>query len=103
MIEVGRYNAALLKLQDSKKAFRCDELGALLVTLGFRVESSKTVGHKLVFHDGLSEFHSTSFNCDHSKNPVIKKPYISKVKRVLVQHKADLLKFLDEEQIDDKN
>lgn len=75
---------------------RCRDLGALLASLGFEIRDGKKGGHKLFFHDELPEFHSGSYNCDHGKNPQIKRPYITKVIRILEVHETDLRKFLGE-------
>lgn len=88
------YDQAIEALVASKVSMRCAELTDWLSKLGFEVRDGKRGGHKIFVHDGLPAFHSGSYNCDHGRNPEIKRPYILKVVRVLREHEADLKKFL---------
>ena len=84
------FDQAIAALESAGAAMRCSELTALLQSLGFVVRDGQKGGHKVFFHDQLPNFHSGSFNCDHGRNPQIKRPYIKKVIRVLREHESDL-------------
>lgn len=88
------YDQAVEALEAAKASMSCSDLTDWLTTLGFDVRDGKRGGHKIYFHDGLPEFHSGSYNCDHGRNPHIKRPYIVNVLRVLREHEADLKRFL---------
>lgn len=81
-------------LTANKKSIRCDELADQLSRLGFEVREGKA-GHRVFVHDGLQDFTSSSYNCGHGRNPEIKPPYISNVLRILRQHDAEILKYLE--------
>lgn len=82
------------ELTANKKSIRCDELADQLSRLGFEVREGKA-GHRVFVHDGLHDFTSSSYNCGHGRNPEIKSPYISNVLRILRQHDAEILKYLE--------
>ena len=88
------FDQAIEALEASKASMRCAELTDWLSRLGFDVRDGRRGGHKVFFHDGLSSFHSGSYNCEHGRNPQIKRPYFVKVLRVLREHEADIKKFL---------
>lgn len=88
-----------MQLLDSNHAFKCKELGQLLETLGCRIKDCKSPGHKQVFHDGIEEFYSVSYNCGHGKNPEIKRSYIRNISRHLKSLRPQLLQYLDEEEL----
>ena len=90
------FDQAVEALEASKASMRCAELTDWLSRLGFEVRDGRRGGHKVFFHDGLPAFNSSSYNCDHGRNPQIKRPYIVKVLRVLRDHEVDLKKFLEE-------
>jgi hypothetical protein len=73
----------------------CDDLCKLLESLGFYFKSKKTKGHKLYFHDGLINFRSGSFNCDHSKNPPVKAAYVQNVRATINEFRDELNQFLE--------
>ena len=85
-----------LSLFESGKALRCKEVIAALEGLGFEVRDGNRGGHKVYVHDGLNEFHSSAFNCDHGKNPQIKPAYIKKIAKVLNHYEQELLELLGE-------
>lgn len=74
---------------------RCSELTGLLKTLGFDVRDGARGGHKVFVHDHLAGFASGSYNCEHGRNPEIKRPYIKKVLAVLRQYEAELSRYLE--------
>lgn len=93
----AKLQAVISELEAAKSSIRCDRLGALLLSLGFRVKDSKaSKGHKIVTHPGLDDFKSASYNCGHGKNPEIKAAYITGVLRVLNQFQAELDGILGE-------
>ncbi|MCP3176104.1 hypothetical protein MJO47_03225 [Desulfuromonas sp. KJ2020] len=79
------------ELQDAGASMRCSEMKALLESLGFTVKDGKRGGHKLYFHDALDGFYSGSYNCEHGKNPELKRTYINKVAKVLEKYKSELI------------
>lgn len=74
---------------------RCEEAKKLLLQLGFDVKDGKRGGHKVFTHQHLPSFQSIGLNCDHGKNPEIKRPYIKKIIKLLEQHEEDLIKYLE--------
>ena len=88
------FDKVMKELDQAGASMRCGELTNLLISLDFEVKSGKLGGHKVYTHDGLPGFYSDSFNCDHGKNPEIKRPYINKVKRTLRQHEASIRTYL---------
>ncbi|MEX1221780.1 MAG: type II toxin-antitoxin system HicA family toxin [Idiomarina sp.] len=83
-----------LSLFESGKALRCKDVISALEALGFEVRDGKRGGHKIYVHDGLDNFFSGSFNCDHGKNPQIKPSYINKIAKVLKQYEEGLEQLL---------
>ena len=81
-------------LEASPKSIRCDELAKLLEDLGFDVRKGRQGGHRVFFHDDLSDFISGSYDCGHGKNPEIKPAYIRKVVRILKEHETELTEIL---------
>lgn len=75
---------------------RCSEMGKLLESLGFVVRDGSRGGHKVFVHDYIQGFTSGSYNCDHGRNPEIKRPYIKNVLAILRQYEADLTRYLEE-------
>lgn len=86
---------ALATLEGAGNRIKCSELTEFLESLGFYFKSKKTKGHKVFFHDGLPNFSSMSFNCEHSKDPEVKAPYVQRVRRELRNHRDDLNKYLE--------
>lgn len=76
-------------------SMRCAEVKKLLTQLGFEVKDGSRGGHKVFTHRHLTSFYSQSFNCDHGKNPEIKKPYIKKIIKLLEQHEDSLIGYLE--------
>lgn len=89
------FNQVRQSFNDAGTSMRCNEARALLTKLGFNVRDGKQGGHKIFTHPGVAEFKSGALNCDHGKNPEIKKPYIKKIIRILDMYKRDLIAFLD--------
>jgi hypothetical protein len=91
-----RWSQAVARLEAAKASTSCSEMTALLTSLGFEVRSGKLGSHKVFVHDGLTDFHSGSYNGGHGRDPQIKRPYIVKILRILRQHEAELKSFLGE-------
>lgn len=89
-------DSAIRELDRAGDRIRCTELEAFLLGLGFFFKNKRTPNHKVYFHDGLPNFHSASFNCEHGKDPAVKASYVQRVKRELLLHKDDLNKYLNE-------
>lgn len=85
---------AVETLQRAGRRIRCSELQILLESLGFYFKDKKTTNHKVYFHDHLPNFSSSSFNCDHGRDPEVKNAYLQKAKRSITQNRDDLLKYL---------
>ena len=81
-------------LKQRKSNICCTELSKLLTEHGFEVKDGKLGGHKVVTHDYIEGFLSTSFNCGHGKNPQIKPIYISKLRKVIEQYIDDIDAYL---------
>jgi hypothetical protein len=88
---------AYTELSGAGASMRCAALGKLLESLGFEVRDGKRGGHKIFVHEGIPGFTSSSYNCDHGKNPEIKRPYIKNVLRTLKQYEAELNRYLEEQ------
>lgn len=88
------FDEVIRELDQAGASMRCSELTTLLVTLGFEVKDGKRGGHKVFTHDGLPDFRSGAYNCDHGKNPEIKRPYINKVKGTLRRHETSIRAYL---------
>ena len=76
-------------------SMRCQEAKALLRELGFEVKDGRKGGHKIYTHRHIDSFTSGSLNCDHGKNPEIKRPYIKKIIKVLDKYENELVKYLE--------
>jgi hypothetical protein len=91
------YTKVIVELKNAGSSMRCDEVKKHLTSLGFEVRDGKRGGHKVYTHLHLSAFTSGAFNCDHGKNPEIKKAYITKVIKVLKQHEGELIRYLEKD------
>jgi|SRR5699024_6893953 len=85
------------QLSEAGASMRCSEMGKLLEGLGFEVRDGRRGGHKLFFHDGTPGFMSGAYNCDHGRNPEIKRPYIKKTLKILQQYEAELTRYLEQD------
>jgi hypothetical protein len=81
------------ELQGAGASMRCSEMKAHLGSLGFTVRDGKKAGHKVFFHDELEGFRSSSYTCNHGKNPELKRPYIINVIKTLIMYKAELIEI----------
>jgi hypothetical protein len=86
----------IFDLSQARASLRCQELIRRLESLGFEVRSGKRGGHKIFIHSGIPGFLSASFNCDHGKNPEIKRPYIVQIIKTLRKYEPELRTFLEE-------
>lgn len=86
---------AYQKLRDAGASMRCAEMGKLLESLGFYIKDGSRGGHKLFFHDHILGFISSSYNCEHGRNPEIKRVYIRNVLRTLHRYEAELTVYLE--------
>lgn len=81
----------LVKSWSLRKAnISCKEVIETLIALGFEVRNGSRGGHKIFTHDQLPNFYSSSFDCGHGKNPVLKKAYISALIRTLRKYESEL-------------
>lgn len=90
------FDEVMSELNQAGASMRCSKLTTLLITLGFAVKDGRKGGHKVFTHDHIPGFSSSSYNCDHGKNPEIKRPYINNVKRTLRQHETAIRAYLKE-------
>lgn len=81
---------SVLSLFQSRSVLKCSGVIKALESLGFEVRDGKRGGHKVFVHNGLKDFYSGSFNCDHGKNPQIKPAYIKNIKKILEQYSEEL-------------
>lgn len=88
---------AIQQLTGAGASVRCRELAGLLEGLGFTVRDGKRGGHKVFVHAGLADFKSGGYNCDHGRDPEIKRPYIKKVLQILRHYEAELSRYLENE------
>ena len=80
---------AITKLEDCITNTSAEDLRKMLVNLGFEVKDGRRGGHKLIKHQGLPEFFSSSYNAGAKRNGIIKKFYIKGIIKVLKTHKED--------------
>ena len=89
------YTNVVTTLKSAGSAMRCKEVKALLVELGFSVRDGNKGGHKVYTHQHIQSFKSGGFNCDHGKNPEIKRPYIKNIIKVLEKYEQELVDYLE--------
>jgi nucleoside-triphosphatase THEP1 len=94
MNEKTNVKKVIHELQQHKSGLCCEKVKRLLARLGFDVRDGKQGGHKVFVHQGLSSFHSGSFNCGHGRNPEIKPAYITKIIQILKQNQDELADYL---------
>lgn len=93
----SKFDEAIAELDQAGASMRCSSLSTLLIALGFEVKDGKRGGHKVFTHDHNPGFYSAAYNCDHGKNPEIKRPYINKVKKTLKQHESAIRAYLKQQ------
>lgn len=91
------YNKIINQFHKAGANMRCIEVKKHLVHLGFDVTDGKRGGHKIVTHQHLPNFYSLGFNCDHGKNPEVKRPYLKKIIKLLQQHEEDIINYLEKQ------
>lgn len=91
------YDQVVAELSYGRTNLRGDRATALLRSLGFEVKEGRLGGHRVFTHDGLADFHSSSFNAGHGKNPEIKPSYVRNILRVLKEHESALRSYLGED------
>ena len=89
------YTKVITAFRNAGATMRCKEAKALLTELDFKVKDGKRGGHKVFTHQHIQSFMSGSLNCDHGKNPEIKRPYIQKIIKILVQYEQELIDYLE--------
>ena len=89
------YNEVINALKHAGASMRCKQVTALLKELDFEVKDGNRGGHKVYTHQYIQSFTSGSYNCDHGKNPEIKRPYIKKIIKVLEKYEQELVKYLE--------
>lgn len=85
----SRVDEALRQLRAGGQ-LRCNDVEKILRTLGFDVREGDRGGHRIVTHDGLPDFWSTSFDCGHGRNSDVKKPYVRNLARIIEDHRDEL-------------
>ena len=81
-------------LKETEAKVKCSDLRSHLEQLGFTVRDGKRAGHKVVTHPSLKDFYSTSYNCGHGGNSVIKPAYIRNILKSLKIHEQALIEYL---------
>lgn len=89
-----KVSARAADLRSRKANVRCSELGGILTELGFTITPGRG-NHKVVTHDGLEGFLSTSYDCGHGRDSQIKPQYIIKVAKVLSDYATELQGYLE--------
>ena len=84
-------------LRARKANVRCSEMRRILTDLGFTITVGKVENHKIVTHSNLADFMSTSYDCGHGKDSLIKPQYVGKMARVLSDCTKDLLVYLEKQ------
>ena len=74
-------------------SIRCREMLTLLGELGFVVCDRGNAGHKIFYHQSLTELRGR-FDCGHNEHSVIKKCYIRNILR-MIEESEDLLRILN--------
>ncbi len=90
------YNDVIDALNNAGASMRCKQVTALLKKLDFEVRDGNRGGHKVYTHQYIQSFTSGSYNCDHGKNPEIKRPYIKKIIKVLEKYEQELIQYLED-------
>lgn len=81
---------AIEQLRQQRVSIRGNDLVQLLADLGFRVESAKTPGHKVVTHPDIKGLRS-NFDCGHGRTPQPKPVYVDKMRKLLEQYYDELV------------
>jgi predicted RNA binding protein YcfA (HicA-like mRNA interferase family) len=91
------YDGALQKLKGAGASMRCKDVVEVLRNLGFKVRDGSKGGHKVITHPGLAGFITDGFDCGHGNNPEVKRPYLTKIIKLLERYEDDLRTFLNGE------
>lgn len=75
-------------------SIRCGEFSSLLIGLGFDIRNGGKGKHRIVTHDGVASFYSTSFDCGHGADAIIKPRYIRNMIRTIETYEAELRAYL---------
>jgi hypothetical protein len=89
------YDDVIQALKGAGASMRCIEVKKHLESLGFIVKDGKRGGHKVFTHRHIEDFTSGAFNCDHGRNPEIKRPYIKKIIKILEKYEIELIEYLE--------
>lgn len=95
MLKTDHFKAVVEALESQKTSMRCQDMVKALESLGFNMRDGRKQGHKVFFHQALSDFKSSSFTCGHGRNPEIKPVYIANIHKLLLRHEADIRLFLE--------
>lgn len=91
----GRVAAVVGDLTARKANVRCSEMREILEGLGFTIREGSNGNHRIFTHRGLEEFKSSSYDCGHGRDSLIKASYVVKVVRVLSENAIELNDFLE--------
>lgn len=89
------YTDVMRALNNAGASMRCKQVTALLKDLGFETKDGRRGGHKVYTHQYIQSFTSGSYNCEHGKNPEIKRAYIKNVVKVLEKYEQELIEYLE--------
>lgn len=87
-------DSVLSDLRARKTNVRCNEMRGHLEKLGYTLTPGKCEGHKIVTHHALVGFTTTSYDCGHAKNGIIKLPYTVKIIRAISDFQEGLISYL---------
>lgn len=90
---------AIERLDAAGASMRCADVVKLLKSLGFTVRDGSRGGHKILVHHHIVNFTSASFNCDHGRNPEIKRPYIRDLIKLLREYDVELTRYLEKSDV----
>ena len=95
MVAILRSAEVISQLEQNKRSTACRELCNLFESLGFEVRSAKSPNHKIVGHQHIASFTSTSFSCEHGhENKAVKMQYVSKAIRVIRKYQNEIDEYL---------
>jgi len=80
------YKEVLAELRAGVKSVKCDRLVKLLEMLGYDVRKGSSGNHYSYSHPKMTDFHGSSFNCGHGRNPTPLPAYIKQAIKTLESH-----------------
>lgn len=82
----GKYRMVLAHLRAGIKSIKCNKLVTALKILEYDVRKGSSGNHYSYSHPQMKDFHGSSFDCGHGKNPNPLPVYIKNVIKTLESH-----------------